>query len=99
MEVRPLTARRRWVVLLGTLAVLFAAWASAAVARADSYVSLGDSYTAGPFIPNQIGPPFGCLRSDHNYPHLAAPAIGFLLRDPSCSGAKTDHMTQPQNVD
>src|SRR3954452_2842458 len=99
MEVRPLTARRRWVVLLATLVVLIAAWASAAVARADSYVSLGDSYTAGPFIPNQIGPPFGCLRSDHNYPHLAAPAIAFPLRDPSCSGAKTDHMTQPQNVD
>jgi lysophospholipase L1-like esterase len=85
--------------LLAMLAVTIAAAASAASARADSYVSLGDSYTAGPLIPNQIGPPYGCLRSDHNYPHLAAPAIGLPLRDPSCSGAKTDHMTQPQGVD
>jgi lysophospholipase L1-like esterase len=99
MEATALTGHRRWLVLLITLAVAIAAAASAASARADSYVSLGDSYTAGPLIPNQIGPPYGCLRSDHNYPHLAAPAIGLPLRDPSCSGAKTDHMTQPQGVD
>jgi lysophospholipase L1-like esterase len=90
--------RRRWLALLAVLAFGIAAWAAPAVARADSYVSLGDSYTSGPLIPNQIGPPFGCLRSDRNYPHLAAPSIGFPLRDPSCGGARTDHMTQPQNV-
>jgi hypothetical protein len=100
MEMRALTGiRRRWLALLAVVTVTIAGWAAAAVAQADSYVSLGDSYTAGPFIPNQIGPPYGCLRSDHNYPHLAAASIGFPLRDPSCSGAKTDHMTQPQNVD
>jgi lysophospholipase L1-like esterase len=100
MDARTLTGlRRRWLCLLAVLVATIAAWTSAAVARADSYVSLGDSYTAGPLIPNQIGPPFGCLRSDRNYPHLSAGAIGFPLRDPSCSGAKTDHMTQPQNVD
>lgn len=91
--------RRRWLALLAALAVTIAAWIAPALARADSYVSLGDSYTSGPLIPNQIGPPFGCFRSDHNYPHLAAPAIGFPLRDPSCGGARTDHMTQPQNVE
>ena len=100
MELLGLTRlRRRWLALLALLVVAIAAWTAPAVGRADSYVSLGDSYTAGPLIPNQIEPPFGCLRSDHNYPHLAAPAIGFPLRDPSCSGARTDHMTQPQNVD
>jgi lysophospholipase L1-like esterase len=95
--------RHRRLALLTLLAVTIVAWTAAALAaataKADNYVSLGDSYTAGPVIPNQIGPPYGCLRSDHNYPHLAAPAIGAPLRDPSCSGAKTDHMTQPQNVD
>jgi hypothetical protein len=91
--------RRRLLGLLAVLAAIIAGLASAASARADNYVSLGDSYVAGPFIPNLIGPPFGCIRSDHNYPHLAAGAIGLPLRDPSCSGAETDDMTQPQNVD
>jgi hypothetical protein len=100
MEVRALTwPRRRWFALLAVLAVTIAAWTAAAVARADNYVSLGDSYVAGPLIPNVIGSPYGCIRSDHNYPHLAAPSIGLSLRDPSCSGATTDDMTQPQSVD
>jgi lysophospholipase L1-like esterase len=71
--------------------------ALAASACAASYVSLGDSYAAGPFIPNPVLP-LGCLKSDHNYPHLAAPSIG-PLKDPSCSGAKTNDMTNPQNVE
>jgi lysophospholipase L1-like esterase len=91
--------RRGWLALLAVLALTMGVWTAAAVARADSYVSLGDSYTSGPLIPNQIGPPFGCLRSDHNYPHLAAPQIRFPLRDPSCGGARTVHMTQPQDVE
>jgi lysophospholipase L1-like esterase len=63
------------------------------------YVALGDSYTAGPLIPNVLPDPYGCLRSDRNYPHLAAPAIGTpRFRDVSCSGAQTRHMTEPQNV-
>lgn len=37
---------------------------AAAGARAANYVSLGDSYAAGPLIPNQL-PPYGCLKSDH----------------------------------
>jgi lysophospholipase L1-like esterase len=94
----PLTLPRRFLrgllLVAATLAVL-AALATSALAA--SYVSLGDSYVAGPFIPNPILP-LGCLKSDHNYPHLAAPSIG-PLTDPSCSGAKTDHMTNPQNVD
>jgi lysophospholipase L1-like esterase len=99
MEVRALTGlRRSWLCLLAVLVVTIAAWTATAVARADNYVSLGDSYVAGPFIPNPTLP-LGCLKSDHNYPHLAAGGIGLPLRDPSCSGAKTDHMTQPQDVD
>jgi hypothetical protein len=62
-----------------------------------NYVALGDSYTAGPLIPLQIAP-FGCLKSDHNYPHLVAPSLGLQLRDVSCSGATTDDMWAPQDV-
>jgi lysophospholipase L1-like esterase len=64
-----------------------------------NYVALGDSYTAGPVIPTQQTNPAGCLRSDHNYPHLVAMSLnGALLRDVSCSGAITDDMTQSQSV-
>jgi GDSL-like Lipase/Acylhydrolase family len=79
------------------LAVVFALAASAA--QAANYVGLGDSYAAGPLIPNQSLEPLGCLRSDHNYAHLAAPTIGLPLRDVSCSGAKTNNMTEPQSVE
>lgn len=83
--------------LLFLVAVLAASAALAGSASAASYVSLGDSYAAGPFIPSPVLP-LGCLKSDHNYPHLAAPSIG-PLKDPSCSGAKTDDMTNPQSVE
>jgi hypothetical protein len=84
---------------LAVLAALIASLVLAlpAAAQDGSYVSLGDSYTAGPFIPLPL-PPYGCLKSDHNYSHLAAPTLGLPLRDPSCSGADTGDMTQPQGV-
>ena len=92
------TCKRKWIITI--LVALVAAFAPAATAEAapPTYVGLGDSYAAGPLIPLQI-PPLGCLKSDHNYAHLAAPQLPYDLRDPSCSGAKTDHMTQTQNVD
>ena len=74
---------RRFGALLFVLAALVAAIgvvAPATAAQAQtppaSYVALGDSYTAGPLIPNQQPDPLGCLRSDRNYPHLVAPATG-----------------------
>ncbi|CAA9233752.1 MAG: putative secreted hydrolase [uncultured Acidimicrobiales bacterium] len=70
----------------------------AAVAGTESYVALGDSYTAGPGIPIQLLDPLGCFRSDHNYPHLVAAARGSALRDVSCSGAKTRDLSSPQPV-
>jgi lysophospholipase L1-like esterase len=61
------------------------------------YVALGDSYTAGPGIPQQTPESGGCGRSDHNYPHLvsAALAVG-RFTDVSCGSATTAHMTTPQ---
>lgn len=64
-----------------------------------SYVALGDSYTAGPLIATQQPDPLGCLRSDHNYPHLVALTLQVpTFRDASCSGATTANMTAPQSV-
>lgn len=86
----------RTMAVVVTVLAAFAAFVG--VARGASYVSLGDSYTAGPLIPNQV-PPYGCLKSDRNFPNLAAPAIGLPLRDVSCSGAETEDMTAPQDVE
>jgi lysophospholipase L1-like esterase len=88
--------RLAFLLALAILGAVFALGAQAA--QAANYVGLGDSYTAGPLIPNQL-PPYGCLKSDHNFPHLAAGGIGLELRDPSCSGAETEDMTQTQNVE
>jgi hypothetical protein len=91
-------SRRQLVALLASLVTFVAALTGlAATAGAASYVSLGDSYAAGPFIPNPVLP-LGCLKSDHNYPHLAASSIG-PLKDPSCSGAKTNDMENPQSIE
>jgi hypothetical protein len=92
---RPHRLLRSLALAIAMLAVLAVA---AAGARAANYVALGDSYAAGPLIPNPVLP-LGCLKSSNNYPHRAAPGIGLPLRDASCSGAETEDMTQPQDVD
>ena len=85
------------VRLLGLVVALLAALPATATA-APSYVALGDSYAAGPGIPLQIQP-YGCAKSDHNYAHLANPSLGQpVFRDPTCSGAETEDMTQTQGV-
>ena len=61
---------------------------------APAYVSLGDSYTAGPFIlPPAPGAPLDCLQSARDYPHLTATALGLSLTDVSCSAATTENLT------
>jgi lysophospholipase L1-like esterase len=80
-------------VFISTLAL-----AAPGAAAAQEYVALGDSYTAGPVIPVQV-PIFGCLKSNNNFPNLATRELGLSLRDASCSGAETEDMTNPQNVD
>ncbi|HEX6667492.1 MAG TPA: SGNH/GDSL hydrolase family protein [Solirubrobacterales bacterium] len=90
---------RRWLAVLALTAAALTLLLGAAGARAASYTALGDSYAAGPLIPNQSLNPLGCLRSSNNYAHLAAPGLGLALTDVSCSGATTVHMTQQQNVE
>lgn len=86
--------------VIGCLALVLpgAPPAGAQAAPGDTYVALGDSATSGPLIPMPTGL-LGCGRSDHNYPHLTAGALGLGLTDVSCGGAATRHMTQPQSVE
>ncbi|MFG1791201.1 SGNH/GDSL hydrolase family protein [Nocardia sp. NPDC049149] len=80
-------------VLLAVAALLSPA-ASANAVAGDTYVALGDSYTAGPNVAptDRMAPP-GCTRSAANYPHLVASTLGLRLEDRSCTGAKTENVT------
>ena len=88
------------VRLLGsTLAATLALATGAQAADSGPYVALGDSYTAAPLVPNQVGTPAGCARSDHNYPSVVRAALGSnAFRDVSCSAAVTDDMLGSQAV-
>ncbi|MFB7664224.1 SGNH/GDSL hydrolase family protein [Kitasatospora sp. NPDC056138] len=60
-----------------------------------NYVALGDSYAAGAGVPGQSAGL--CLRSDHNYGHLVAAALGSSsYTDVTCAAAKIKAMTSPQ---
>jgi len=91
--------RARLAVLTALATSLLVAPAGGIEARpGDRYVSLGDSYTAGPLIPAQVAP-FGCLKSNRNYPNVVNATLGgSAFRDISCSGATTDDMFAPQAV-
>ncbi|WP_405975710.1 SGNH/GDSL hydrolase family protein [Streptomyces sp. NBC_00988] len=79
-----------------TLAVAASGPAAAMPALGD-YVALGDSYVAGPGIPETVSGSGICARSDHNYPSLVARATDpTTFTDVSCSGAVTDDMTGRQ---
>ncbi len=84
--------------VLAVLISMLVLAAPAAAAPDPAYVSLGDSYAAGPLIPLQV-PLFGCLKSNNNYANLTARNLGLTLKDASCSGAETEDMTNPQDVD
>ncbi|MEV0132082.1 SGNH/GDSL hydrolase family protein [Dactylosporangium sp. NPDC050688] len=59
-----------------------------AAAPTGRYVALGDSYTSGPLISDQVD--LNCVRSNRNYPSLVARAIGSAaFADVSCGGATT----------
>jgi GDSL-like lipase/acylhydrolase family protein len=85
-------------VLLAT-ALLITIGTAAAAAATGPYVSLGDSYTAAPLVPNPTGNPILCGRSTNNYPSDVARAIApSAFTDASCSSATTADMTQSQNL-
>jgi hypothetical protein len=87
-------------MLVLAVGVFGAVLPSAASAAGGSYVSMGDSYTAGPGItPPSATAPADCAQSEANYPHLVATALGLTLTDVSCSGASTKDFTEPQFAD
>lgn len=94
------TGRRRGWVTGAVVACLLGGLVGPAAAESPglvSYVALGDSYTAGPGIPNQIPDAGGCGRSDHNYPHLVAAALTVgRFTDASCGSATTEDMAGQQ---
>ncbi|WP_326569413.1 SGNH/GDSL hydrolase family protein [Amycolatopsis rhabdoformis] len=93
--------RRSPLVVLLVIAGLVAGAtaATASTPKFTKYVSLGDSYTAGPLIPWQQAS--WCFRSNNNYPSWLATRLGIYdeagaFTDVSCSSADTSNMTQPQ---
>lgn len=65
------------------------------IGNRDAYVALGDSYTSGPLIPDQVDA--ACGRSNRNYPSLVAQRLrGTELTDVSCGGATTAEMWKAQ---
>lgn len=80
------------------LAIVVPTVPEALAGEAESYVAMGDSYTAGPGIPEPVLDPLGCWRSDRNYPMVLAQARGSTLRDASCSGATTEDFGAAQRV-
>jgi lysophospholipase L1-like esterase len=68
----------------------------AATMPQGSYVALGDSYTAGPDIPDQTGATAGCDQSTSSYPYLVAQSLRLNLTDMSCSGATIADLSAAQ---
>lgn len=68
-----------------------------AIGPGDTYVALGDSYTAAPRT-GAMDLSDGCLRSEVNYPHRIAEETGATLIDSSCAGARTSTLTGPQET-
>lgn len=103
---RPGRRRRRTVAVLVALvgALLAAACTPAPSVRAGAkgparYVSLGDSWVAGPLITSPVGSPIDCGRSSENWPSLLAVELDVRqFVDVSCGGAKTDHLWEPQST-
>lgn len=86
---------------LGSVALLAACTpppaAPAAGSDGPSYVAIGDSWTAGPLVPDPVGNPIDCGQSSRNWPRLVAAQIGARrFRDVSCGGADTEDLTARQ---
>jgi len=91
---------RRGALAAGAALVIAVAGAGAAQAAIGPYVSLGDSYTAAPLVPNPTGSPILCGRSTNNYPSDVTRALSpSSFTDASCSSATTVDMTQSQSLE
>jgi lysophospholipase L1-like esterase len=90
---------RRGALAAGAALVIAVLGAGAAQAAIGPYVSLGDSYTAAPLVPNPTGNPILCGRSTNNYPSDVSRTLSpSRFTDASCSSATTVDMTQSQSL-
>ena len=72
---------------------------SAPASAPVDYVALGDSFSAGPLVPDARSDPPGCFRSTNNYPAYLAGFLGVRsYRDVTCSGAQTRDLPRPQQL-
>lgn len=101
---RPRPLRRAGVIACAAITFVVAGAAcagteeTAPAADYESYVALGDSFTAGPGIPPQTeGDP--CGRSGSNYPTLVAAGLGIdNFVDASCGAATSLDFGMPQTT-
>ena len=83
----------------GVVAVLSRTPAPAPAPAPVDYVALGDSFSAGPLVPDARSDPPGCFRSTNNYPAYLAGYLGVgSYRDVTCSGARTRDLLRPQRM-
>jgi lysophospholipase L1-like esterase len=80
--------RLRTATLLVAIALLVV-FLAPALARASSYVALGDSYSSGVGTRTYYEDSASCYRSPKAYPVLVASQLGASLSFTACSGAKT----------
>jgi len=65
----------------------------------DHYVSLGDSWVAGPLVGTPVGDPIDCGRSDRNLAALLAARLDAAsFTDASCGGGDTTDLGRPQKA-
>lgn len=63
------------------------------------YVALGDSFVSSPLTGMPVGLPFGCDRTQNNYPRQVAAVIQpENFTDASCGGATMENLFHPQQV-
>ena len=85
------------LVAAGVLAVQAGSPESVSAPEPVDYVALGDSFSAGPLVPDARSDPPGCFRSTNNYPAYLAGYLGVRsYRDVTCSGAQTRDLRRPQ---
>ncbi|CAG7614907.1 SGNH/GDSL hydrolase family protein [Actinacidiphila bryophytorum] len=95
MSMRILARVAAAALAAGTLAVLGLSAPTAQAApqttgTSQTYVAMGDSYSAGSgILPLDPAASLLCVRSTANYPHVLAARTGMALTDVTCGGAQT----------
>jgi lysophospholipase L1-like esterase len=86
---------RRVAPILGALLIVLSLTAGSALA-ADSYVALGDSYSAGNGA-NSTNLDSSCNRNTYSYPYLLSQQKGLALTFVACAGAVTSDVINSQS--